>query len=131
MKNLNYLMYYILYWINKIENSFTFRIKTGYYLELLPPETMSLLGITKSKITNNKIGEEIAEVVLIDYNIVNNYYQQDSSVLYTFVFNKSLLHLFLIKTFSSEFSYIEVWFTGQNSKPLETEDKINITLVIN
>ena len=36
-----------------------------------------------------------------------------------------------LKTFDSEFSYIEVQFTDQNSKPLEIEDKINITLVIN
>ena len=36
-----------------------------------------------------------------------------------------------LKTFNSEFSYIEVWFTDQNSKPLEIEDKISITLVIN
>ena len=33
--------------------------------------------------------------------------------------------------FDSEFSNIEVWFTDQNSKPLEIEEKINITLVIN
>ena len=39
-------------------------------------------------------------------------------------------NLFL-KTFDSEFSYIEVWFTDQNSKLLEIEDKINIILVIN
>ena len=36
-----------------------------------------------------------------------------------------------LKTFISEFLYIDVWFTDQNSKPLETEDKINITVVIN
>ena len=36
-----------------------------------------------------------------------------------------------LKTFNSEFSYIEVWFTDQNPKPLEIEDNINITLVIN
>ena len=36
-----------------------------------------------------------------------------------------------LKTFDSEFSYVEVWFTDQNYKPLEIEDKINITLVIN
>ena len=35
------------------------------------------------------------------------------------------------KIFNSEFLYIEVWFTNQNSKPLEIEDKIEITLVIN
>ena len=36
-----------------------------------------------------------------------------------------------LKTFNSEFSCIEGWFTDQNSKPLDTEDRINITLVIN
>ena len=36
-----------------------------------------------------------------------------------------------LKTFDFEFSYIEAWFPNQNSKPLEIEDKINITLVIN
>ena len=35
-------------YINKIENRVTFKIKTGYYLELLTPETMKLLGSTKS-----------------------------------------------------------------------------------
>ena len=35
------------------------------------------------------------------------------------------------KTFDAELSHIEVWFTDQSSKPLEIEDKINITLVIN
>ena len=36
-----------------------------------------------------------------------------------------------LQTFDSEFSYIEVSFINQNSKPLEIEDEINITLVIN
>ena len=82
---------------------------------------------------------EINEVVLTHCNIVNNDYQQDSRVLYTFVPNKSfgqLLHIspknfIFLKTFNSEFSYIGVWFTDQNSKPLEIEDTINITLDIN
>ena len=39
--------------------------------------------------------------------------------------------LIFLKTFDLVFSYIEVWFSDQNSKPLEIEDKINITLVIN
>ena len=34
---------------NKIENRITFKIKTGYYLELLIPESIKLLGSTKSK----------------------------------------------------------------------------------
>ena len=36
-----------------------------------------------------------------------------------------------LKIFDSEFLYIEVWFTDQNYKTLEIEDKINITLVNN
>ena len=77
-------------YINKIENRITFKIKTGYYLELLTPETMKLLGITKSKITKIENGEnvpnlEITEIVLAHCNIVNNNYQQNSSVLYKFV----------------------------------------------
>ena len=70
----------------------TFKIKNGYSLELLTPETMKLLGSTKKK-TQDKNGEnvshlEITEVVLVHCNIVNNDYQQDSRVLYTLVPNK-------------------------------------------
>ena len=42
-------------YVNKIEKRITFEIKTGYYLELLTPETMKLLGSTKSKVTKLKI----------------------------------------------------------------------------
>ena len=81
---------------------------------------------------------EITEVVLVHCNIVNNDYQQDSRVLYTFVPNKpfgSLLeisptnHIFL-KTFNSEYDEIIVWFTDQSSKALEREDRINLTMII-
>ena len=125
-------------YVNKIENRITFKITNGYSLELLTPETMKLHRSTKNKITNDKNGEhvphlEIAEVVLVHCNIVNNDYQQDSRVLYTFVPNKSfgsLLeisptnHIFL-KTFNSEFQTIEVWFTDQNSQPLEIGEIMN------
>ena len=130
-------------YINRIENRLTFKIKNGYYLELLTPETMKLLGSTESKITKDKNGEnvphlEIVELVLVHCNLVNNDYQQDSRILYTFVPNKafgSLLeilppnHLFFLKTFNSEFQEIKIWFTDQTSKPLELEDKIIITLI--
>ena len=71
-----------------------FKIKTGYYFELLTPETMKILGNTKSKIIKNKNGGnvlnlEITEAVLIHCNIVNNNYQQYSRALYTFVPNKA------------------------------------------
>ena len=76
-------------YVNKIENRVTFKIKNGYYLELLTPETMKLLGRTESKITKDKNGEnvahlEIVELVLIHCNLVNNNYQQNSRILYTF-----------------------------------------------
>ena len=75
--------------INKIENRNIFKIKTGYYLKLLTPKTMKLLGTTKNKITNDENGEnmphlEITEVVLVHCNFVNNDYQQDSRVLHTY-----------------------------------------------
>ena len=80
-------------YVNKIENWITFKIKEGYYLELLTPETMKLLGNTESKITKDKNGEnfphlETVELVFINCNIVNNNYQQNSRILYTFVPDK-------------------------------------------
>ena len=123
---------------NKLESRITFKIKTGYYLKLLTPETMKLLRSTKRKITKDKNGEnipylEITEVVLTHCNIVNNTYQQNPKVSYAFVPNSSFGQLLDIspETFDSEFLYIGVWFTDQNYNPLEIEDKINITLVIN
>ena len=130
-------------YINRIENRITFKIKNGCYLELLTPETIKLLGSTESKITKDKNGEnvphlEVVELVLVHCNLVNNDYQQDSRILFTFVPSKtfgSLLeisptnHIFL-KTFNSEFQEVKVWFTDQTSKPLELEDKINVTLII-
>ena len=103
-------------YVNKIKNRITFKIKKGYTFELLTKETMKLLGSTKNKITKDKNGEnvphlEISEVILVHCNMINNDYQRDSRVLYTFVPNKSfgsLLdispsnHMFL-KTFNSEY----------------------------
>ena len=81
-------------YINRIENRITFKIKSGYYLELLTPETMKLLGSTETKINKDKNGEnvpdlKIVELVLVHCNLVNNDYQQDSRILFTFVPNKS------------------------------------------
>ena len=103
---------------------------------------MKLLGSTKNKITKDKNDEnvphlEITKVMLVHCNSVNNDYQQDSRVLYTFVPNKpfgSLLeistnHIFL-KPFNSEYDEIKVWFTDQNSQPLEVEDRITLTIII-
>ena len=103
-------------YVNKTENTITFKIKNVYYLERLTSQTMKSLGRPESKITKNKSGEnvphlEIVELVLVPSNLANNDYQQDSRILYTFVPNKplgSLLeispanHIYL-KTFNSEF----------------------------
>ena len=96
---------------------------------------MKLLRSTKSNVPNL----EITEVALLHCNIVNINYQQDSRVLYKFVPDKlfgqlldiSSQNVTFLKNFDSQFSYIEVWFTDQNSKPLGMEHKINITLVVN
>ena len=93
-------------YINRIENRITFKIKNGYYLELLTPETMKLLGSTESKITKDKNDEnvrhlEVVELALVHFNLVNNDYQQDSRILYIFVRNKtfgSLLEMFTNKS---------------------------------
>ena len=130
-------------YVNKIENRITFKIKTGYYLELLTPETMKLFGSTESKITKDKNGEnvphfEIVEFVLVHSSLAYNDYQQVSRILYTSVTNKpfgSLLETLptnqiFSKTFNSEFQEIKIWFTDQTSKPLEVADKINLNLII-
>ena len=70
-----------------------FKIKAGYYLELLTPETKELLGSTKNKVTKNENGEnvphlELTELVLVHCDIVNNNYQQNSRVLDVFFLNK-------------------------------------------
>ena len=119
--------------INKIENRLKFKIKTGYYFELLTSKTMKLIRSTKSKLTKDENSEnvpylEITEVVLI--NVVNNSYQQNSRALYTFVSNKLFGQLsnispkkfIFLKNLDSEFSYCEVWFTDRNSNPLRYLD---------
>ena len=128
---------------NKIKNRIVFKIKTGYKLELLTPETMKLLGSTKKVVDKNKNGEivpklESVEVVLVHCNLVKNDYQHASKVLFTFVPNKKfgkLLnispHVFtMMNTINTEFSSAEVWFTDQPSKALEIEGNVNLTLII-
>ena len=69
---------------------------------------------------------------------MNNNYQQASKVLITFVPNKQLGQLInisphslaMLSTINTEFSSIEVWFTDQNTKPLEIKDNVNMTLII-
>ena len=82
-------------------------------------EFVKTLKIRTNENGENVIHLEITEVVLVHFNIVNNDYQQNSIVLYTFVPNKSfgiLLNIspknfIFFKDFNSEFSNIEVCFT--------------------
>ena len=71
-------------------------------------------------------------------NLVNNNYQQVSKVLFAFVPNKQfgqLINLLphwltMLNATITEFSSIEIWFSDQNSMPLEIEDNVNLTLII-
>ena len=130
--------------VNKIKNRIGFKIKSGYKLELLSKETMRLLGSSVDTIDGDKNSElipklESVDLVLVHCNLVNNSsYQQVSKVLFTFVPKKKYGQLIkvspnlliMLKTVSTEFSFIEIWFTDQNNRPLEIEDSVNISLTI-
>ena len=81
---------------------------------------------------------ESVEVVLVHCNLVNNNYQQSSKVLFTFVPNKKFGQLIdiaphslaMVNTVNTEFSFVEVWCTDQDSMQLEIEDNANMTLII-
>ena len=88
-------------YVNKIKNGIVLKIKTGYKLELLSPETMKLLGSTKKDVDQDKDGEDVPklesiEVVLVHCILVNKNYQQASKVLFTFVPNKQFGQLITI-----------------------------------
>ena len=74
---------------NKIKNRIVFKIKTGYKLEFLTPETMKFLESTKKDVNKDEDGEivpklESVEVVLVRCNLVKNDYQHTSKVLFSF-----------------------------------------------
>ena len=128
---------------NKIKNRIVFKIKTGYKLELLIPETMRFLGSTKRDVDSDKNSENVpklesVEVVLVHCNLVKNDYQHASKVLFSFVPNKELgllinispHSLTMMNTVNTKFSFVEVWSTDQTSKALEIKDNVNLTLVI-
>ena len=133
----------VLIYANEINNRIIFKIKSGYKLELLSKEKMKLLGSITNSIDKDKDGDlvpklESVDLVLVHCNLVNNSYQQASKVLFTFVPNKkygqlitvSPLSLIMLKTVNTEFSFIEIWFTDQDNRPLEIEDSVNISLIV-
>ena len=82
---------------------------------------------------------EVVNVVLVQFNLVDNRFQQKSEVLYTFTSNKSYdyplnvepSNLVFFKAYNAEFDEIFITFTDQNGRLLEIEDKVNLTLLIN
>ena len=133
----------VLIYVNEINNRIAFKIKSGYKLELLSKGTMRLLGSLSDTIDGDKNSElvpklESVDLVLVHCNVVNNSYQQASKVLFTFLPNKkygqlitvSPETLIMLKTVNTEFSFIEIWFTDQDNRPLEIEDSVNISLII-
>ena len=131
----------ILTYANRILNRITFRIKTGYKLELLTNETMRLFGdgpITDTTKNGENVPRlEIVRNVLVFCNLVENVYLQDIKLLFSFVNSRfgSLLSITpqMLKycdTVDSIFDYIEISFADQNGRLLEIDDDITVTIII-
>ena len=110
--------------VNKIRNEIVFKIKAGFKLELLSPETMTFLGSAKKDVDQDKDRENVpklesVEVVLVQCSFGNKNYQQASKALFTFAPDKQFGQLIIItshsltmlKTTNAEFLSTEVWFT--------------------
>ena len=117
-------------YINKINNRLTFKLKDRYKQELQTPETMKLFGSTKRLINKIKNGEKVTsyeavEVVLIQFNLVDNQYHRNSEVLYIFppntfcgyLLNVESSNLLFLKTYKTEFD--------------EIKDRVNLQLIWN
>ena len=105
--------------MNRIKNTIVFKIKMGYKLELLTPETMKLLGSTKIFFDEDEDGKnapkyESVEVVLVHCNLVKNDYQHTSKVLYTFVTNKQFGQLIDISPIQLILNFLMFKFGLQN-----------------
>ena len=132
----------ILIYPNEVKNRVVFKIKTGYKQELLTKETQKLLGdepvIDKDKNSKNVPQLDQVEYALLHCNIVQNDFLQNSKLLYEFVPDKTFGQSISVKppsfiqckTSDSIFDYTEIWFTDQNNKSLQIEDKVSVTLII-
>ena len=92
-----------------------FEIKDGYKLELKTPETINREKLIEK--TNNREDVpllEVTEVILVQWNLVHNQYQQKSEGLSTFSCNISYAYLVnfepnnlvFLKTYNTEFENI-------------------------
>ena len=102
------------------------------------PETVKLFGslITdKTRNGENVITLEVVGIILVKCNLVDNQYQQNLEVLYTFApyrFYTYLLivNLVFLKTYNTKFNKIVITTTDENVRPLVIKNKVNLTLVI-
>ena len=126
---------------NITKNKIVFKIKTGYKLELLTPETRKLLGSAKKDVDADKSSENVpklesVEVVVVHCNLLKKNYQHTSKVLFSFFPSKQFAQLQLphsltmMNTFKTEFSFVEVSFPDEVSKALKIKDNVNLTLII-
>ena len=123
-------------YIDRVINRLVFKIKDWHKVELQMSEILKLFGSPKKVIDKTKKGEnvasiEVVEVVLKQYSLVDNQYQQKSEVLNTFMRNKSYAYLLnvessnsvFLKSYNAEFDGNVVTFTDQNVRPWEIEGK--------
>ena len=130
-------------YMNRTNNRLVFKIKRRYNLELQTPETIKLFGSTKYLIDKTKTGNvpnlNVVEVVLVQWNFVDNQYQQIYQVLYSFTSNKSHAYLLYVQAsnvvvaeiYNPDLHKIKITLIDQNDRPLEIEGKVNFTLFIN
>ena len=127
--------------INQKQNCF--QSKKGTQTRIIIFRNHETIRKQKRDVDQDKDGEDVpilesAEVALVHWNLVNNNYQQSSKLLFTVVPNKQFGQwiniaphsLIMLSTTNIGFSSIEFWFTDLNSKPLEMEDNVNMTLII-
>ena len=92
--------------------------------------TKKLIG--KTKYRENVSSLEVVEVVSVQFNLLDNKYQQKSEVLYTFIPNKFYFYLInieprnlvFLKTYNTNFDDFVIIFTNQNDRRLEIKGKL-------
>ena len=93
----------------------------------------------KTKNGENGQNLEVVEEDLVQFELLDNQYQQNSQVLYTFTTNEPYTYLLnvepsslvFLKTCNSKFDDIITTFTDKNGRLLEIEGKVNLALLIN
>ena len=76
----------------------------------------------------------MVQMVLVQCNLVDNQYQQKSELLDCFtpnLLNVEPRNLVFLETYDAEIDEIIITCTDQTGRPLEKEDKVNLTLLIN